>query len=266
MGQKLFNFKRFYNVFKYDLMLNIKTYMTFGGGLILALLLIDIFFVAVGGSQFQESNYIVLFYFTFLISSVVVIGTSFPFLRNKKTMAYYFMLPASTLEKLLVQFIIRIVFFIPFYVLIFWLDFKLITPVLRIIRWPDIIQVDNFNLLTPFENLPFQNTFLDSLAFAGMIFTIATFLFVGATYFKKYAVFKTILSFCLLVGCIFLLFRIFTLIFYPVEFKAGYYIHIIDYKISEHLYNVQLFAYVIAIGSPFFLLTLSYFKLKEKQV
>lgn len=266
MFQKYFNFKRFYYTFKYDLMLNLKSYLSFGISLFLGLILIDFLFILNAGWKFDQNIYLPLFYFSFLISSILVIGTSFPLLRNKKSIAHYLILPASTFEKILIQFIIRIGLFIPFFLIVFWLDLKLAGGIYNLFDWPNITQIESFTLLEPFESLPFRNT-LDILALVGVILTVATFLFTGATYFKKYALFKTVLSFSILIGSVILLFWGFTMIFYPDFYKTGgTFIYLKPYKISEHMFNIQLFFYVIAIVSSLFLLPLAYFKLKEKQL
>lgn len=263
--QKYFDPNRFYNAFKHDLMLNLRSYVSFGVGLFLGLIFIDFLFIQNAGRTFTEHNYRLLFYFTFLITSVLVIGTSFPLLRNKKSIVHYLILPASTFEKFLIEFILRIVLFIPFFLVLFWLDFKLAGAIYNLFEWSNATRIDSFTILEPFDILPF-NTTLDIVAFIGFFLTLATFLFAGASYFRKYAVYKTLLSFTVIVGSFIVLFIAFTKIFYPESMYASTSIYVETYRISEYLNNAQLFFYTIAIAASLFLLPLAYFKLKEKQL
>lgn len=266
MAQNHFNIKRFFNAFKYYSILNIKSYLSFIIGLIIGLIFIDIFFIFTFGRKVDHNDYAIIFYFTSIICTVLVVGTSFPLLRNKKSVINYLMLPASLFEKFLIQFISRIVLFIPFFLLLFWLDFKIATAIYNLVAWRNKIQIGSFGMLDPLMDIKLINT-LDIVAVICWGFTLITFLFAGASYFKKYALFKTILSFTILLAVVFMICSLFTLFFFPEKFNLSRNpVYISDYRLSKTLWNIQLWVYVIGVLSSLFLLPLAYFKLKEKEI
>jgi len=181
MFQNSFHIKRFSNALQYDLRLNAKKYMSFVASLFVVLLLFDLFFILQSNSSFKEDQYVALFYLTFILGMVIVIGTSFPLLRDKKSAINYLMLPASTFEKFLIQFVIRVLGFVILFMPIFWFDFKLADGMYNLIHWTRLVKIDSFNVLTPFT-LTYL-TQLDVFAIVCALFSLATFLFVGTTYF-----------------------------------------------------------------------------------
>lgn len=261
--QQYFSLKRFINYFKYDVRLDAKTYLFFCVGIAIALFLANFFALNQTRSIFKLRDYQALFFVTFALCSVIAIGTSFPALRNKKEASNYFLLPASTFEKFLLQFLIRIVAFITFFFLIFWLEFKFTAAIYQSIEWEKTITIESFDLFSPFTDL---TRTLDLLAVVFGMFSITSFLLMGTAYFKKYALFKTILAFGLLIGIFFLTMVAYSHIFYPEKMNRFFSIELQDYKISENLYNIQLFLYILIMAASLFFLPIAYFKLKEKEV
>lgn len=265
MFQNHFSIKRFYNALKYDLKLNAKKYMSFVASLLVVLLIFDLFFILQEYMAFKEKNYVPVFYLTFILGIVIVVGTSFPLLRDKKSTISYLMLPASLFEKFLIQFVIRILCFMILFVPLFWLDFKLADGIYNLFEWGNHVKIDNFELFTPFKFKGLEK--FHSVAIIFVLFSLATFLFAGSTYFKKKALPKTIFSFALLAAFVFVLFMLATLVFYPGKFDLGRSpVNFNTYKISKNIVNIQLFFYVIGIVPSLFLLPLAYFKLKEKEL
>ncbi|WP_308991401.1 hypothetical protein QLS71_005130 [Mariniflexile litorale] len=271
MFQNYFNIKRFNNAFRYDIKLYTKTYLSFCIGLFLILICIDLFFIKTNSNSsygFGINQYLPLFYFTFIVGLIIVVGTSFPLLKNKKSAISYLMLPASVFEKFLIQFVIRIVCFVILFIPLFWLNFKIADSFSNLFEWGLKIQVGEFELFEAFKisNNGFRKA-IDLIAALGGLFTLAAFLFTGATYFKKYALFKTILSFSATIAFVFLLFMVCTMFFFPEKFDLGRSpVNLEDYRISKHFINIQLYIYIMGIVSSFFLLPLAYFKLKEKEL
>lgn len=260
-----FNIKRFSNALKYDLKLNAKKYLSFVASFVVVLLLFDLFFIMQSNAWFKEAQYIPLFYFTYILGIVIVVGTSFAPLRDKKSTINYLMLPVSVFEKFLIQFVVRILCFMILFVPLFWLDFKLADGIYHLIYWTGQVEIESFNLLTPFSAKGMET--LDLIAVLCALFSLAAFLFAGATYFKKYALFKTIFSFALFTAFVFIAFVIDTAVFYPEKFSIkNKIIHLNNYKVYKDLLYIQLFFYVISIVSSLFLLPLAYFKLKEKEI
>ena len=137
--QKHFSPKRFYKCLKYDLVLNGKIYLFSIIGLMVVLMIINLInlnsFSDFYSNNFNRNNinfdnfflksyYRPLFLF-FIISGIILsAGTSFPALRSSNNSINYLLLPASTLEKFLVQFLIRILAFVLLFIPIYWLIFK----------------------------------------------------------------------------------------------------------------------------------------------
>ncbi len=264
--QKHFNLKRFIKALQYDLTLNAKTYLFFVIGLFFGLLFIDLFAVANTGKEFPLDEYTTLFFFTFIISIVIVVGTSFPLLRDKKSSANYIMLPASVFEKFLIQFIIRVLCFFILFMVLFWIDFKVSKAIYYSIEWSRHTEIGTFSFFDSFRGREFKTT-LDVIGFSAWLVTLSSFLFAGATCFKKHALFKTILSFALIIVFAFIISTIFTSIYYPRRLDLfSQPIYIMTYKINENLYNTQFLFYITGMLSSLFLFPLAYFKLKEKEL
>lgn len=265
MIQNHFNIKRFYNALKFDLNINSKKYISFIISLFLVLLIFDLFFILQEYNRFNLQDYQPLFLLTFIIGLVIVVGTSFPLLRDKKSTINYLMLPASIFEKFLIQFVIRILCFMVLFVPVFWLDFKLADSIYNLFEWKNYVEIASFELFAPFKYKSIST--IDLIATICGLFSIATFLFAGATYFSKKVLPKTFFSFALFVGLVFVSFVLGTFVFYPEKFHiVNQPVFVEDYKVSKDLYNAQLYCYVIAMVSSLFLLPLSYFKLKEKEL
>lgn len=260
-----FSVNRFYKYLKYDLVLNGKTYLFVMIGLVLALVFIHFFTLSTASNRvdFKTSYYIPIFFFTFIIGLVVSGGTSFPALRSSQHSINFLLLPVSNLEKFIVQFLFRVLFFILLFVPLYWITFNIAYGIYGLFEWTNFIYLEPFELFSVFSEI---TTTLDKLATVFSIISLAAFAFAGATYFKKYAFFKTILAFSLLIFCSFLLMVLFSHIFFPSNSRDVFEVKIENYYINKDLNNEQLFMYIFGMASSLFLLPLAYFKLKEKEV
>jgi hypothetical protein len=214
------------------------------------------------GQNFNNDNYSVLFA-SYLLGAGVFVGTAFPVLNNQIKTSSYLMTPGSTLEKCLVQFLIRFVFFIPVALMIFWIGMYLAKASLianPYIQFDVQAQISDFHFNKLFAVEWKQNTFIYL-----SIFSIHTILFAGATYFNRFALVKTLIVSAIILGAVLLLFVIFSHIFFPSQ-TNGFEIELHPYEIWGELYNIQLFFYLLGGLSWLFFLSLAYFKLKEKEV
>jgi len=262
--QKHFNLKRFYNYLQYDLILNGRTYLYFSIGLFMTLFFIIFFTISTASPrlEFVKQYYIPIFFFTYLIGGVMAIGTSFPAFRNANSTINYLLLPVSDLEKFLVQFSIRIIGFTLLFFPLYWVVFKLAYSTYNLFEWKDPIQIESFGIFSGFH---YVVTTLDRFVAGFSIFSVTTFLFAGATYFKKYAVFKTMLTFSLFTIVLFVFMVLLSHLFLP-DMVKGFDIRILNRKINDDLVSFQLYASIFGIGTSLFLLPLAYFKLKEKEI
>lgn len=258
---KYFSFRRFVNLFRNNWLINQKTYYFSLAGLSLAIYVLA-YLSMYFGQNFNNDNYSVLFA-SYLLGIGVFIGTAFPVLNNQIKTSSYLLAPGSTLEKCLIQFLIRFVLFIPIAIMIFWICMYLAKASLianPYIQFDARAQILDFHFNKLFEVDWKQNTFIYL-----SVFSIYTILFAGATYFNRFALVKTLIVSAIILGAVLLLFVFFSHIFFPAQ-TNGFEIELHSYEILGQLYNIQLFFYLLSGLSWLFFLSLAYFKLKEKEV
>lgn len=276
--QKHFSPKRFYKCLKYDLVLNGKIYL-FSIIVLMVLLMIINLINLNSFSDFYSNNfnrnvnvdfdnyffksyYTPLFIFFIISGTILSSGTSFPALRSSNKSINYLLLPASTLEKFLVQFLIRVLTFVLLFIPIYWLIFKfsynfygLFGTVLESMK--------GYTLLSPFQGE------IEDLNFYLIIITAimsCLFAFVGATYFKKYALFKSIFTFALTAFFVFLLMVLLSHLFFDHTAKEFFEIKLRSYSIYENVNNIQLYFAILFTAMSLILFLLAYFKLKEREI
>lgn len=262
--QKHFNLKRFYNYFKYDLKLNSTTYIYSFIGLFIVLFSIDFFMLNTANSKvsFLARYYIPGFWLTIIPCTILVIGTCFPSLITSKKTANYLMIPASIFEKLLTEFTIRILTFPLLFFISYWIVFKLSYSIYNLFEWKHNLQLESFEITDVFKRIP---TSLDLWAIILSMISIASFLFIGSIYFKKFAIVKTIITFGVLLFFTYTLSVILSHLLLPDEVQ-GFTFKILDRRINDDLVSTQLYVYITGCISSLFLLPLAYFKLTEKEV
>ena len=260
---KYFSLKRFSRLLRNDLLINQKIYLFTLAGIGIAIYAISYFLMRVNHGFHRTNEYIPLLMF-YLMGIGVVIGTSFPALSNQIKTSNYLLSPGSTLEKILVQFVIRIVLFVPLALIIFWIGTHLAkaTLVPDLERGFDPARIADYHFKDLFQYI---QGFRDQLIVVLSIFSTASVLFAGSVYFKRFALIKTLIvsgATVFLVVCSFVLF---SHILFPSS-THGFDVAEIDYKINNNLYNIQLAVYLLGGLSWIFFLPLAYFKLKEKEV
>ena len=259
---KYFSLGRFSRLFRNDLMINQKTYLFTLIGMSLAIYALT-YFLMITTKHFSDSQYTGLFMF-YLMGMGVFIGSAFPALSDQIKTSNYLLAPGSVFEKFIVQFVIRMVIFIPLALAIFWVATHLakasLVPDLSI-GFDPAEQIQDFHYGNLFNNINNLDRFIIILS----AFSITSILFAGSAYFKRFSLVKTLIVTGIMVGAVILSFVLFSHIFYPIE-THGFEMKLKTYKISEDLFNVQLAAYLLGGLSWLFFLPLAYFKLKEKEV
>lgn len=272
--KKHFNLKRFYLALKYDFALNGKKYLLFFGGLCVVLLFVDLYMISEQSIRIKTTSlvgefkrklpieaYTAYFNIVFVITTILVSGTAFSSFRTPQSTANYLLLPVSILEKFILEFGIRIVGFSLLFVVLFWLEFKLAVSFYHVFYGQDAVEIQNFSLVAPF----YDGVTLDAVVVAFSLFSFASFFFAGASLFQKNALFKTILTF----GCLILMYYIISVMLFNVlisKSALGFNFEIYKRPLKFNITNFQLFNYSIGVLSSFFLLPLTYFKLKEKEI
>lgn len=262
---KYFNTGRFARLFRNDLLINQKTYLFTLVGLLIAVYALSYIGMRKSDpSYIQNALYLPNFMF-YLLGIGGLIGTAFPALKNQIKTSNYLLSPGSTFEKFMVQFMIRIVLFVPIAFGLFWIGTHLAKA--SLIPDPksgfDPSRIPYFHFRDLYFNV--HSTIIDKLAIVLSIFSAASVLFAGSVYFTRFALVKTLILSGIIIGMVVLAFVLFSHIFYPAE-THGLHVELKTYKITENLYNVQLAAYLLGGLSWIFFLVFGYFKLKEKEV
>jgi hypothetical protein len=235
-------------------------------GLTIALFAIDFFTLTTASTRvdFEDGYYTPICIFTGVVASVLATGMSFPELRTSNKSINYLLLPASNMEKFLVQFIIRIIGFALLFLPLFWLIFKLAYALYNQFIWENPIVVSSLRVLSPFEVEDLDS--LDSAAILSCIIATNLFGFTGAIFFKKYALFKSIVLFALIIAALLLLMVGCSHAFFPEYVKDFFEIKKVSYRVYDNIDSFPLFLLVLSSGTSLLLIPMAYFKLKEMEV
>ena len=265
-ANKIFNIKRFYNLLRFDLLMNHKRYLFTAAGITIVLYLIMLWMMSQTWRTLNYSDYTPLFAMSAAFLSILV-ASVFPDLNNKIKTGDYLLLPASTFEKFASQFLIRVIVLLVFFLIIFKVDavvakatFSMLSERVK----EGTLVIENFEyskLIAEFNKL----RIMDRFAFSFGVFSIITFLFSTRLFFGKFAVVKTAITGVVLVFLFICVMVILSHIFFPYRVE-GFDIYFNDYKVCKDTYNAQIYAYILAFGAWAFMLPIGYFKLKEKQL
>lgn len=261
---KYFSPQRFVRLFQNDLLINQKTYLFTPVGLLIAVYIFSLLGMRQSNPAYiQNALYLPNFMF-YTLGIIALISTSFPALKDQIKTSNYLLLPGSTIEKYVLQFVVRIVIFIPLALTIFWIGTHLAKA--SLIPTPesgfDPSKIPDFHFSDIMKNV---TSFRDKLVIIASIFSFATLLFAGSAYFNRFALVKTAIVVAVVSFLVILTFVIFSHIFYPAE-TQGFDMKLKIYEIAEDINNLQLAAYLLGCLSWIFFLVLGYFKLKEKEV
>jgi len=281
-SNKFFSFSRFYRLLSNDILLNHKKYLlTIAGAFILGFIVIYLYMPnqvsPYPNRRFDASRYTNLF-IPCLFGLAAFVGSSFSELSSKIKISNYLLVPASTFEKFLSQFTIRVIAGTIIFLVVFWVDAHLarIAVLSRIygidghLAGPekyDYIEKFHFSMLLLKIRYPVITNWrlFEGIGYILTFFSIGMFLFSVKIFFRKLGLIKTGISFVATFFLIMVVLMVcFSHLFFP-ETK-GFNIANIYYLLSNGYYNNDIFQYSIAYLAPLFLLPLGYFKLKEKQL
>jgi hypothetical protein len=259
---KFFSLNRFSRFFCADLRLNKRIYLFYFVGIAVGIYLVLLFNMS-EHYDFKDYQYRNLFLFC-IMGLGAFVGDAFNELNSKTKTGNYLLLPASTFEKVLSQFVIRFVFGICLFLWLFWVDAYLARETMMHTK---AIQAGEY-VITPFHYSTFfqPDMTLGFRLFFGMVcVSIGTFLFAGRLFFGRFGLIKSIIAgfgLFFLAACSMVLL---SHLFYPAE-TVGWAVEFTDYNVFEDTTNFEIFTYSIFYFAWLFLLPLAYFKLKEKQV
>ena len=257
MKNQIFNFKRFGRYASGTLILRYRQILLLSGAAVAGIFIFS-FFTLLNNQSWDENRWLELIIPLTIVCGLLYAGSAFPSFRSREKTLGYLMIPSSSFEKILYEFIERIVAFTLIFPLFLYLFGNLAANmVIRIKQFKHL----NFNIehLSLINLIQRNNNGSVLTLFTG---SIAVFLlvFAGAVTFKKYPLVKTII-FSMII--LFAISGYFYLIFEKMELRNPW----IE-KIGNHLHNEQAFTILTIASLIFSVITLfySYFKLKEKEV
>lgn len=271
-----FNLKRFARLLKQDLLINRTKYLFTIIGFVLVSYLVFYWYLStkkelIVNYKDQINNLYAACLAFYLMAVAVVVGTAFPDLSDKIKKSNYILNPGSTLEKILVQFLIRIGFFVPLALMIFWVAIRLakasLTPELlydNIYFEPKIVPYFEFRqLITTAAGKLMKTSYIVTMIFGS--FSYGVYLFAGTTFFKRYALVKTVILSAVVLLTTISFSVVLSHIFYPKE-TIGFDISLKFFTIITHLESGELFSLILALLSWVFFMAIAYFNLKEKEI
>ena len=245
-----FDLDRFLGLLKQDFLFNYKFYLSFIVGLSIGIYLVSYLMIRNLSGGFLSANY---FLYNLLIGAVMVfVGMAFPAFRNQMATSYYLLTPGSAFEKLMVQLVVRFLFFIPLAMGL--LKIGILLAIATMSPDPksgfdplfvaDFSYRELFSLSEKLKTNPLRDL------------TYLFFAFAGSVYFKRYAVVKTLGVMFILPVTLFLI----------IMFAGGptYSTKIV----SEYLSGMNFYLTISPMFIGLLLLSLpwTYLKLKEKEL
>lgn len=206
---------------------------------------------------FTNNYHIPVFLFAFFGGCLIWCGQAFPGFRSKEKSMDYLMTPAFSFEKFLFEFINRILLFLILFPIIYWAVTNLVTGIFHHYIPEYISYKFAYGELIGTRLSTRELTLMGSLGF--LMFTLP---FTGATYFKKLPLLKTILFVALLVS-----------IYFGIGYLLFKGLNVQEYRPANNSIlfmqseeDAQLAGIWAAILGNIVILTIGYFKLKEKEV
>lgn len=257
-----FSINRMFLLYRQAFIENKRDLLIYLGGLCGGLLLFMAFFITSTTNGFRnnvrwdQSDYLASFILIFAGVGILYNSMAFPGFRSKERNLTYLMLPVSSLEKFVFEFVNKVVLYVLIFPLLFWLIVNLLG--LGLHSFYPLFENYYFDLTLVINRL---NGWERSLAISvGLL--MLTVPFTGASHFQKKALIKTLFTLAVTVGTFgllaYLLFKGLDLGNYtPVNNRITF----ID---SQD--EVIMYLCLTAIATNLILLTVSYFKLKEKEV
>lgn len=258
----IFSSQRFMMLFKQSARVNKKliwiSLTGVAGTMFIALMLLQ---RATGYDRWSNNSYFATFSFFFFALGLIYASMSFPAFRTKEKSMTYLMLPVSTSERYLYEFLTRIVAFVLLMPLLFWVVANLEGAVVH--YFDERLVNFRFSFSRFFEETISKEELngwnIIAVIQAGLFVFIAAF--TGASHFSKSPLIKTLFTFSLVVG---------GYILFAYLISKGLNIE------NHHSSDSVLFIKADSDGAPFFsvaaaivnlsLLSIAWFRLKEKEV
>ncbi|MDO3695080.1 hypothetical protein QVZ41_09515 [Wenyingzhuangia sp. chi5] len=258
--EKYFNPTRFSKYFRYNLSIHYKAYFITCIILLIGLVCTNYIYLC-SNHEYKANTHVTIYTLSYCLSAVLVIGTGFPELRSKSKTIYFITIPASILEKYLVQFFIRIICFTIIYHVLFWISLKLAHHFYMLTDYKKHFVIYDYSFFSALEN----GYSSKSYSLFSLIISICLLVFTGSAIYKKFALFKTVFTIFAFLFGIYILLLIYSHIFNP-EVTHGFYPELQPRNVYQEYNTMILLMIAISCVTSILLLPLAYFKLKEKEL
>lgn len=258
----LFSFQRFMMLYKQSLRINKKLIVITLSGVSGTLFVSLMFFQSMSHFQnWQQKDSLAVLIFFFFSMGILYSSLSFPAFRSKEKRLAYLMLPVSNSEKFVFELLVRIVSFIIFMPIIFWV----VANLEGIVIHHYIPKFINYKFSFGQAWIEFTNNKpvkgWNMLAFiqGGLFIFIAAF--TGASHFSKSPLVKTLFTFSIIIGgyalYTYLLFKGFNIKEYHPLNDRILFIH------NKNQFFTFLAVAIMVVNLS--LLAIAWFRLKEKE-
>lgn len=257
-----FNWNRFLRVCKQN-MINNKKLMLYASVGYVGVVFIVLTMIQIG-NDFEplNINHFLQTLVTFLaIFGILYIGYSFPSFRNKESSISYLTLPASVFEKLLFEFLNRIVLSLLALPFLFWISFNAHGLLF------ELANKKEFNSIGVSDLLAVDISPIDELFWAKALIVSCTLLvlavpFTGAVIFSKQPLIKTLFSVAIILT------GYFTIIYIAMEplGLGNYQVNGDIFLLPEGESAALRFFSIAAFIGTIVMIVVAFLKLKEKEV
>jgi hypothetical protein len=207
-------------------------------------------------SKYDQFDLFFSMVFLFALGGAAILwtGQAFPPFRSGIGTHNYLLTPASHLEKLVVEILLRIGLLLLIFPLIYWVATNFAMLVMSIVPEYDLY---GFSFQLPEESLPIR----DYALFISLGMMVPVIVFTGSTYFRKLPSVKTIaVVFMVVVVWWALIYFVMEIIGFKNYYKDDGSLMFIDRE------NAKIITIVTTWVINIYLIVISYFKLKEKEV
>ncbi|PZX51307.1 hypothetical protein [Algoriphagus chordae] len=273
MNANSISLQRLKNLFRYEWAMDKRFYLlgTIGVFMISFGIFLTIWFNNIEGFVWGTMDYSSIFFSGFVFLSVFGISQSFIDLREKNTAIRYLTLPGSTMEKFLVQVVLRMIFPWVLYHIVFWLGANFSVDVYYFIQQsllgktalPEIYKLELLSLFRLTGTIDIGYWIL-----IGLIASLPVLMFMGGIVFGKWSFIAMPIAIILFAGLMFGSYYALSWLIYPAISSSG---SVVGIPIGnpEVFDGVPLFILVcliliwFAVFLPF---VITYLKLKEREV
>jgi hypothetical protein len=254
---QIFNFKRFRKYALSTLILRYRQLVLMIGAAISGIFLLSSLIIY-NNTNWNSDSWLGFIITVTIVCGLLYTGSSFPSFRSREKTLGYLMVPVSSFEKILYEFVERVVVFVLFFPVFLYLFGNLAANmVTKIYQFQHkVVNIDHLSFINLIKN---SSDGSDWVILTGSL-AILLLAFAGTVSIKKYPLIKTFI-FSMLV--LFTIAGYFYLIMEKLKLQHPWIENIGDYLHKEQAISILT---IVLLAFSLIIFCYSYFKLKEKEV